>query len=598
MCVFFVSSLSPLLIGPISPFAALQPPNLRHIFAKKVYVNAIDSLSDDDKKLPQVLALLPLLKRGIGIHHGGLLPILKEVVEILFSEGLIKALFATETFSIGINMPAKTVIFTKCRKWDGTANRWLSSGEYIQMSGRAGRRGKDDRGIVIQMMDQEMEPAVCKGILYGDPDPLNSSYHISYNMLLNMMRVEDVDPEFLIKASFHQYQQESEAPGFDAQADEFEASADAIQVKENDLVGQYYGLKAQLELVRNNIMKTVTRPDIILPFMQPGRLLKLKEGSADWGWGVVVSQKKKQGTGSGGEAGKQAAESDAPMFTIDVLVKCVKTEEEIRNDEQNFEPPLSWKVQEDSQPFHNSDADAGVMKIHNLLLSDITDISAVRLKVDADPKPKQARATLEKSLAEVFRRFPAVPMLNFVNDMKITSSDFAKLLERAEKLTKAMKSHHVSRLDADDRIERLKAYDRKTELLESAKLMRRKSRKAQTMVMKDELRKMKKVLKYMGHVDGTGVVQLKGRTACEINTANDLVVTELTFGGTFAELSVEQTVALLSCFTFDEKVKEDTGDPAKGLRPGERGDPCLKAIAAILKKPRAALFANEDTFYS
>ena len=143
LCVcFFVSSLSPLLIGPISPFAALQPPNLRHIFAKKVYVNAIDSLSDDDKKLPQVLALLPLLKRGIGIHHGGLLPILKEVVEILFSEGLIKALFATETFSIGINMPAKTVIFTKCRKWDGTANRWLSSGEYIQMSGRAGRRGK------------------------------------------------------------------------------------------------------------------------------------------------------------------------------------------------------------------------------------------------------------------------------------------------------------------------------------------------------------------------------------------------------------------------------------------------------------------------
>lgn len=85
----------------------------------QVYTNAIESLSEDDQKLPQVQALLPLLKRGIGVHHGGLLPILKEIVEILFAESLIKCLFATETFSIGINMPAKTVVFTNTRKWDG-----------------------------------------------------------------------------------------------------------------------------------------------------------------------------------------------------------------------------------------------------------------------------------------------------------------------------------------------------------------------------------------------------------------------------------------------------------------------------------------------
>jgi ATP-dependent RNA helicase DOB1 len=100
----------------------------------QVYSNAIESLSEDDRKLPQVEALLPLLKRGIGIHHGGLLPILKEIVEILFSEGLIKALFATETFAIGINMPAKTVVFTNTRKWDGKEIRWVTSGEYIQVS--------------------------------------------------------------------------------------------------------------------------------------------------------------------------------------------------------------------------------------------------------------------------------------------------------------------------------------------------------------------------------------------------------------------------------------------------------------------------------
>ena len=98
------------------------------------------------------------------------------------------------------------------------------------MSGRAGRRGKDDRGIVIQMLDEKMEPAVCKGILYGDPDPLNSSYRISYNMLLNMVRVEDVDPEYILRASFRQYQVESEAPALEAQAESLEEEAKGVVV--------------------------------------------------------------------------------------------------------------------------------------------------------------------------------------------------------------------------------------------------------------------------------------------------------------------------------------------------------------------------------
>jgi len=94
----------------------------------QVFENAIGALSEDDRKLPQIELILPLLKRGIGIHHGGLLPILKEVIEILFQEGLIKVLFATETFSIGLNMPAKTVVFTSVRKFDGKDFRNLSGG--------------------------------------------------------------------------------------------------------------------------------------------------------------------------------------------------------------------------------------------------------------------------------------------------------------------------------------------------------------------------------------------------------------------------------------------------------------------------------------
>ncbi|GMH55832.1 hypothetical protein TrST_g2438 [Triparma strigata] len=586
----------------------------------QVYVNAIDSLSDDDKKLPQVEALLPLLKRGIGIHHGGLLPILKEIVEILFSEGLIKCLFATETFSIGINMPAKTVIFTNCRKWDGTSNRWVTSGEYIQMSGRAGRRGKDDRGIVIQMMDEKMEPAVCKGILYGDPDPLNSSYHISYNMLLNMMRVEDVDPEFLIRASFHQYQQESEAPALDAQAEEYENKANEVYVEDSDEVGEYFGMKQQLKQIQNKIKSIVREPDNVIPFLQPGRLVKLVEkfedssGALYWGWAAVIAYRKKLGTDSGGEAGRLAKQNSEPMHTIDVLVKCDPDPNETAED------PLGWKTTTSSLPYVEEEAKVSqpkkkkakgepkdekkkpTFKVRTLLLDSIEEISAVRIFMPEDTHPEQARNNVGKSVKEVCKRFPepeGLPMLDPVNDMKIKSSEFEKSLEKVEKLTKELKQHAMSKLAPEERAVRLEAYEKKSTLIESGRLMRKQSKEAQQMVMKDELRRMKRVLKYMGHVDASGVIQLKGRTACEINTANELVATELTFGGIFAEFSVEQTVALLSCFTFDEKGRGDETNPGSGLRPVLAGpfNKLLDAARTVAKANMACkIECEEDEF--
>ena len=91
----------------------------------KVFYNAIAPLSKSDRSLPQIQQLQPIIRRGVGVHHGGLLPIMKEIIEVLFQEGLIKVLFATETFSIGLNMPAKTVVFTKVSKFDGKERRWV-----------------------------------------------------------------------------------------------------------------------------------------------------------------------------------------------------------------------------------------------------------------------------------------------------------------------------------------------------------------------------------------------------------------------------------------------------------------------------------------
>ena len=115
-------------------------------------------------------------------------------------------LFATETFSIGLNMPAKTVVFTNVRKFDGKEQRWVTASEFIQMSGRAGRRGLDDRGIVIMMINEQMEPTVAKTIVRGEQDKLNSAFYLGYNMILNLLRVEGVSQSSCSKAASNQFQ--------------------------------------------------------------------------------------------------------------------------------------------------------------------------------------------------------------------------------------------------------------------------------------------------------------------------------------------------------------------------------------------------------
>ena len=544
----------------------------------QVYSNAIESLSEDDQRLPQVEALLPLLKRGIGIHHGGLLPILKEIVEILFSEGLIKTLFATETFAIGINMPAKTVVFTNTRKWDGTEMRWLSSGEYIQMSGRAGRRGKDDRGIVIQMLDEKMEPAVCKNILYGEPDPLNSSYRISYNMLLNLLRVEDVDPEYLLRASFYQFQREKEVPGLLLEAESIENEAAALDVgtpEEEEQVSQYFNMEQQLLLTKRKISKIVRNPEYVLKFLQsPGRLLEIVISDESFGWGVLVSCKKRI-SGAAGSGGRLSAVSNnsQPLYTLEVLLRCVDRHFDEtpgkgrKEDVGNIQ--LLWRgTSRTCRPVRNDDDKNMVsLRVFTVSTESIERLSAVRIFIPQDVTPVEARRKVSVSLNEVKKRFPdGIPLLDPVQDLGIKDAAFRTLLDRAQTLAEAISSHQLSTdVSLDDRADRLKIFQKRLELTERAKALRNEARSCQTMAMKEELKKLKRVLKKLGHVDAAGVIQTKGRTACEINTANELVVVELIFSGVFNDLSTEQCVALLSCLIFDENLKEDDS-PAANLK--------------------------------
>jgi ATP-dependent RNA helicase HelY len=147
------------------------------------------------------------LKRGIAAHHAGLLPAFKEVVEELFTAGLVKAVFATETLALGINMPARTVVLEKLDKWNGEAHVALTPGEYTQLTGRAGRRGIDVEGHAVVLWQPGMDPGAVAGLASTRTYPLNSSFRPSYNMAVNLTaRVGRQRAAVLLESSFAQFQ--------------------------------------------------------------------------------------------------------------------------------------------------------------------------------------------------------------------------------------------------------------------------------------------------------------------------------------------------------------------------------------------------------
>ena len=147
------------------------------------------------------------LRRGIAAHHAGMLPAFKEVVEDLFAAGLVRAVFATETLALGINMPARTVVIEKLDKWNGETHANLTAGEYTQLTGRAGRRGIDVEGHAVVLWQPGMDPGAVAGLASTRTYPLNSSFRPSYNMAVNLTGwAGRARASTLLESSFAQFQ--------------------------------------------------------------------------------------------------------------------------------------------------------------------------------------------------------------------------------------------------------------------------------------------------------------------------------------------------------------------------------------------------------
>ena len=147
------------------------------------------------------------LEHGVAAHHAGLLPVFKETVEELFSAGLVKVVYATETLALGINMPARTVVLESLRKWNGSAHVTLSPGEYTQLTGRAGRRGIDTLGHAVVLAADDVEPAFVSSLASRRTYPLRSAFRPTYNMAVNLLsHASRARAREVLESSFAQFQ--------------------------------------------------------------------------------------------------------------------------------------------------------------------------------------------------------------------------------------------------------------------------------------------------------------------------------------------------------------------------------------------------------
>jgi len=147
------------------------------------------------------------LQRGLAAHHAGLLPVFKETVEELFTRGLVKAVFATETLALGINMPARSVVLEKLTKWNGISHADITAGEYTQLTGRAGRRGIDVEGHAVVVYHPGMDPHQLAGLASRRTYPLRSSFRPTYNMAVNLVgQVGRATAREILETSFAQFQ--------------------------------------------------------------------------------------------------------------------------------------------------------------------------------------------------------------------------------------------------------------------------------------------------------------------------------------------------------------------------------------------------------
>jgi ATP-dependent RNA helicase HelY len=227
------------------------------------------------------------LMAGLAAHHAGLVPAFKETVEECFVRGLVKAVFATETLALGINMPARTVVLERLVKWNGEAHVDVTPGEYTQLTGRAGRRGIDVEGHAVVVWAPGMDPSVVAGLASTRTYPLKSSFRPSYNMAVNLVSsFGRARARELLASSFAQFQADRSVVGLARAAARHEKDAErhALDMRsDSGDVGEYASLRQQIadrekELSRDSQARRRMEASDALAALRPGDVIRVPTG--------------------------------------------------------------------------------------------------------------------------------------------------------------------------------------------------------------------------------------------------------------------------------------------------------------------------------
>ena len=535
-------------------------------------------LSQGDRRLPQIRRLREMLSRGIAVHHGGLLPIVKEVVEILFARTLVKVLFATETFAMGLNLPTRTVVFSGYRKHDGRQFRDLLPGEYTQMAGRAGRRGLDPVGSVIIVAPgaEEAPPAAgLRNMILGDPTKLRSQFRLTYNMILNLLRVEALKIEEMIKRSFSENAAQALLPEHEKAVKLSEADLEKIKREPCSIcdrdIESCHQASMDFRRLTNDLHLALLNSPVGRRMFQPKRLIVYQKDGVRTA-GVLLRE------------GITRLQTPALQVIELSQVNASKSPSDLLPYIPTFCHLFS------PLPIKRAD-----LRLHATTVS-LTEVECItQTMLKSDP-----------TLLHALDRDPpasAIDELLSLTASWTTSSwdelDWSRIRDLAVRETLHARTTAANTAAASQCLtcpDFLKHYTQRHDewlLHENITALKTLMSDANLQLLPDYEQRVA-VLHDLGFVDAATRVELKGKVACEIHSADELVLTELILENALAAYTPAETVALLSCFVFQEKT-----DVEPGLTPAlEAGKQTVVRISEAVNDRQTAqqvILASDDS---
>ncbi|KAF7302996.1 ATP-dependent RNA helicase [Mycena kentingensis (nom. inval.)] len=516
---------------------------------------ALSRLKGTDKKLPQIARTRDLLSRGIGVHHGGLLPLVKEVVEILFARGLVKILFATETFAMGVNMPAKCVVFSGIRKHDGRSFREILPGEYTQMAGRAGRRGLDATGTVIIVANDSLpEQTTLQTMILGIPTKLSSQFRLTYNMILNLLRVEALKVEEMIKRSFSENASQRLLPDQQKQVLDSEKTLSTLPKLSCDVcqpdISRFYDDSFAIVAANQRLLTMAVGHPQGTKLLSSGRVVVLRDSHFKSSLAVLLKPAPVVASDSG------VREKLRTYFVLALV------DEETKRQRRGtlFILTPRWPPQPLSLIVDNA-----VYEVTAVPLSSIAMITGRTIKLDVDAivdrhlisRMREALGQLQGLVSEWNSADAPIPEVDWA---RMRSLEFQETLRSRNSLVEKLSSRGC--LLCED-------FENHYSILHGEKVLRANIANLKLAISDQNLELIPdyeqriEVLQALKFIDENSTVLLKGRVACEINSVNELVLTELILENTLASYEPEEVVALLSCFVFQEKTEIEPVIPPK-----------------------------------